>query len=526
MQDLQSAASGGVEVDFNAARWQPTVDLAWFIALTGWLIAWWRPDTPSAPRLSQPYWFYALYIALLLPFATNWRWAFAGDSLGWAHGGYVLAKFGPTRSIFSTSGVHQFGYFQEQLHNIFMLLIAPTLFWHRVGQITVGALAMAAIYTVYARLVAPRFGLLVAACAMSVSVMITHTYCSYPLIDGIACGNAILAVGLWIRRDPDSRRAWLVFGFLCGFMLFLTPTAWFMALCVAAWLGPLVLWRRWPLTHPAIAAGMALIAASPILLQWGQGQGGQLFSLVEDARWSSAHLLHLLQQTVTIPFSSDMQIAGAFGAQLPPVFRWLFIPGILLTPLFSRRMFPGARLIFCFYTVHVLILTVTQGPYLDVSVKRALVLIPMATFFVFLPFHRYLRSLVVVLALIALWASFGAYNMVYELRPGRTGYNFYDGVVEAHQRLHASTVCVVVNNAERAQTIAKGSEIDVLYHTTPHLQPVLNPANPACRDALCYYPQQVSVDLQAAGYREVQLYNTVELRCGVRPTGEAAAAEH
>ena len=369
-------------------------------------------------------------------------------------------QFGPTRSIFSTSGVHQFGYFQEQLHNLFMLLIAPTLFWHRVGQITVGALAMAAIYTVYARLVAPRFGLLVAACAMSVSVMITHTYCSYPLIDGIACGNAILAVGLWIRRDPDSRRAWLVFGFLCGFMLFLTPTAWFMALCVAAWLGPLVLWRRWPLTHPAIAAGMALIAASPILLQWGHGQGGQLFSLVEDARWSSAHLLHLFEQTVTIPFSSDMEIAGAFGAQLPPVFRWLFIPGILLTPLFSRRvsgssadlrLLCGARAHPDRHagTVSRCLREACPGVDSDGDILRLSAVSSLS------------RSLVVVLLLVALWASFGAYNMVYGFRPGRTGYNFYDGVVEAHQRLHASTVCVVVNNAERAQTIAKGSEIDV-----------------------------------------------------------------
>src|SRR5262249_4185821 len=59
---------------FNVSVWQPTVDLAWALASICFAAAFWRSDVPSVERLAHPWWFYALYAAILIPFAGNWRW--------------------------------------------------------------------------------------------------------------------------------------------------------------------------------------------------------------------------------------------------------------------------------------------------------------------------------------------------------------------------------------------------------------------------------------------------------------------
>jgi hypothetical protein len=375
---------------------------------------------------------------------------------------------------------------------------------------------MAAVYTVFARLVSRWFGLLVAGCAAGCSVWIVYTYASVPFMDGIAIGYAIWAVGLWVRREPASRRAWLTLGILSGFMLFLTPNAWFLAFCVWVWLGPQVLWRRWGLVNPALAAGVALVTGLPMLIQWGQGEGGQLFSLVQNPGWTAEKVSRFLREAAFIPFDSPIQGAGAFGPQLPPYFRWLFIPGILLTPLVPKRFAPGARLVLAFYVVQVLILAFAQGPYSSVSVKRALILIPMATYFAFLPFHRLLRHLPVVLVLITAWSAFGIADVVNRMQPGRTGYTFLDGVIEAHQRFDDAPLCVYVSKREFTQHFDPGTPVDRLFNLTPRVEIVGDTAHPACRRTLCYQPFIDTLDLPGLGYTEVPMLGSVELRCGRR----------
>ena len=522
---------------FEDAYWQPTVDLAWFVAGLSWAVTFWRRDTPSLPRMQHPYWAYLLYVAILVSFATNWRWVMAGDNLSWPFGGLFMAQHGPTRSLLSANGADNFGYLQMTLHDTFMLLVSPTIFWHRVGKITIGVLAFAAVFTVFARLVSRPFGLLVAACAASCSVWIVYTYASVPFVDGIASGYALLAIGLWVRRDPYARRPWLVMGLLSGFMLFLTPNGWFMALCVWGWLGPQVLFRRWPLGHLVLAVVTTVIVGSPMLIQWAHGGGGQLFSLVENPGWTVQKVSRFLREAAFIPFSSGIDNSGAFGPQLPWGFRWLFVPGILVTPLFARR-FPAARFVLCLFLIHVVILAFAQGPYGGVSVKRALVLIPMATYFAFLPFHQWLRSFPVVLPVIAVWASLGAYDIVAHIKPGRTGYTLLDGVVEAHQRFSPATVCVVLRKDGRADAFAPGGELDRLYGLSPRLVHVTEASNPACHEVLCYCPQPYDpsdqratdedkatrrIDLKALGYDEVPLMNSVELRCGRKTAASAGS---
>lgn len=510
---------------FDEAVWQPSVDAAWLAAVVGCLLAWWRADVPALPRLRQPLWFYALYAAMLLPFAGNWRWSMAADTLSWLTGGVDLALHGPARSLLSVNGADNFGYLQMALHDTFMIAFSPTLFWHRAGQIAVAVLAAAAVYTVFARLVSPLYGILVAACTAATSVWIVYTYASYPFLDGIAAAYAIVAVGFWIRRDPQSRRAWLALGFLSGFMLFLTPNAWFMAICVYAWLGPQVIFRRWGVLNPSLAVVVAVVTGLPMLIQWSQGSGGQLFSLVENPGWTGQKVISFLREAAFIPFESSLQGAGAFGPQLPPGFRWLFVAGILLSPVISP---PGGRVILAFYLVQVAILAFSQGPYVAVSVKRALMLIPMATYFTFLPFRRWLRegapARAVVVVICAIWAGFGAYDLVARMQPGRTGYTLVDGVIEAHQRFGGAPVCLVISQTEFVAQFAPGTKVDELYGLSPRLQIVPDPADTACATTLCYSPQIDQFDLGTLGYVEIPMLNSVELRCGRRLLARERAA--
>lgn len=499
---------------FFGGGWNPWLDASWLVAVLAWPAAFWRADTPTLPRLRHPYWFYALYVITLAPFATNWRWALTGDNLLWPIEGLKVAALGPDRSLLNVYGVDNFGYLQTNLHNIYMFLIAPTLFWHRVGKITVALLAMAAIYTVFARLVRPAFGLLVAGCSATCSVWIVYTYASVPFLDGLASGFALLAIGMWVHRDPESIRAWLALGWLSGFMLFLTPNGWLMAVCVWTGLTWLSVRERWNPRLLALAAITAVIVGTPMLIQWSYGHG-RMFTLVEHPRWTPEKIASFLQQAAYMPFHSTVENSGAFGPQLPWGFRWLFVPAVLITPFLPRR-YPGARLVLALLVVHVVLLAFTQGPYDAVSVKRALVLIPLAVYFVFVPFHRMLTRLPVVMILMSVWASFGIHDVVAEIYPTRTGYNFFDGAIEAHQRFAPATICVYMVDDLRAEELRSGSALDRLYGLTPRMQVVSDPNDPTCADVLCYcsQPHCGQVDLAAHGYVEVPMLNTIEMRCG------------
>jgi len=518
---LGAAALVYFAVYFHEGKWQPTVDLAWAAAVLCWTLHWWRSERSSLARLPQPYWLYALYAAALLPFCTNWRWSMTADSLGWAWGGMVLGFYGPQRSLLSLLGVGQFGYTQLVLHNIFAWFIAPTLFWHRVGQVGVGVLSLAAIYTVYGRLVTPAFGLLVAACALTTSIMIVHTLCSYPLLDAVAAGHAVVAIGMWVERDPQLRKPWLSLGLCTGLLLYLTPNSWAMGIFVWGWLLALAIVRRWSISLVALGLSTAFLVGLPIVLQVVMGQAAELLTQVEKPAWTLAKVMHLSRQAVELPFAAQWQSAGAFGPQLPVGFRWLFVVGALMTPVVGRY-FPGARFVAAMYLFNLVLMVFTQGRYMDVSVKRGLVLIPMATYFAFLPFHRVLRSLKVVLPVLAVWASFGIYDVVARISPGRIGATINDGIVEIHQRVPDSPICVVMGRASTPQW-GPGGNLDLMYDIWPHVQLSFDTLDPVCAEVLCHESYDL-ISLTGLGYVEIEMLSTLDLRCGLSAVSRDPAA--
>lgn len=497
--------------NFDPGVFRPAVDAAWLLASMAWFSAFWRADKPSQPAVGHPLWMYALYVAALLPFTNDWRWVMAADTHSYAFMGIGVADHGPYKSLLSVDGPDQFGYLQMNLDHIFMYIFSPTAFWSRIGKITVATLTMAAIFTVMARLVTRPFGMLVALCSASCSTWIVYTYGHFPFLNGIAAGYALVAIALWVRRDFDSRRAWMALGGLSGFMLFLTPNGWFMAPFVWTWLGIIALARR-NVLNVFLGLATTVVVGLPMLLQWGGGEGGQLFSLVGDPEYTWAKVWSFFVQAATYPYASQVYDAGGFGPQLPQGFRWIFVASVLITPLFAKR-FPGSRFMFLLLLWNVVVVALTQGPYAGVSVKRALILIPMATYFVFIPFWRYLRSIPLVLAIAGVWAALGVSDLLYNMAPGRTGYTIVDGAMEAYQRF-GPDVCLYLHDG-RSENFKEGSSLNRFYSFWPSMHLTDDPRDPNCKNVICYCLQEQCkrLDPIALGYTPLTMLNSVELGC-------------
>jgi hypothetical protein len=72
----------------------------------------------------------------------------------------------------------------------------------------------------------------------------------------------------------------------------------------------------------------------------------------------------------------------------------------------------------------------------------------------------------------------------------------------------------------RAAELLPGSALDRLYGLSPRVHLVSTPDDPACVEVLCYCAQERCrhVELRARGYVEESMLNTIELRCGRKPS--------
>jgi len=517
-----AATTAYVLARYDDAAWQPDVLAAWAAGNILWAAYWWRCGTRAPRAAHHPWWLYALYIACLLPFATNWRWALIADSLGWVTGGITAAELGhPARNALSIHGMWSSSYPQLLAHDLFMFLVRPTLFWHRVGQIIVGALSVMAIYRFASELVEREAAMAIAVCSMTVSIMITYTYSSYPLIDGIAVGYAALALSLSLWEHPSTWSAYL-FGAITGVATYTTVNAW---PCVAlAWLALLVRRRSAVL----LAALTAVAVAAPTLWQWRHD-----FAPMETVANPGATLQYTIVKALSfawtailLPVSSPVQSAGAFGPQLPWGFRWAAPLGVITALVFGprswRRAVLVALLVFGWY---VAALSVTQGTYDTLSIKRAFHLIPLATLAAWALLWRVLPSPKWAIPLVACWVGFGVYDVTMKVQPGRFGYNFGDGLVEVHQRFPDQKIAILLPDAH-AFWLDPNEALQKLYGISPHLQRIrtLEEVGATGAQVICYHAGLDSIDFDAHGWRQIPLYNSLELRCAIigRPATEAA----
>lgn len=506
-----SATTAYVLARYVDDSWQPDVLAAWAVGNALWGVYWWRCGTRAPRPAAHAWWLYGLYTVCLLPFATNWRWAMLGDSAQWATGGLVVAQLGhPSHNALSVHGVWSSSYPQMLAHDVFMFVVSPTLFWHRVGQILVGALSLMAIYRFASELVEREAAMAIAVCSMTASVIITYTYSSFPLIDGIAVGYAALALALSLWEMPSTWSAYL-FGAITGVAVYTTVNAW---PCVAlAWL-MLIPRRR---TLLPLAAVTAVFVAAPVLWQWMSD-----FTPMQVVADPGATLQRTVEKAVLVawtavqlPVSSPVQSAGAFGPQLPWGFRWAapigIVTGLILGPRRWRRALLVTLLVFVWY---VAALSVTQGTYDALSIKRAFHLIPLATLAAWALLWRLLPSPRWAVPLVAAWVALGVYDVTMKAEPGRFGYNFGDGLIEVHQRFPGEKIAVLLPEAH-AWWLQQDSDAQKLYGIRPHLERVasLDAVGATGAQLFCYHAGLDNIDFAAQGWTAVPLYNSVEMRC-------------
>jgi hypothetical protein len=132
-----------------------------------------------------------------------------------------------------------------------------------------------------------------------------------------------------------------------------------------------------------------------------------------------------------------------------------------------------------------------------------------------LPFQRWLRSLPVVLAIIALWSSYAIVDLTTKVRPGRTGYTFVDGLVELRQRLDGAPVCIFLSQEYHPEAMTRGEKLEHVFDIAAAIQRVTDVTDPQCAHYLCYVPAiDPDVNLTNLGYEPFPLMGSVELRCG------------
>jgi hypothetical protein len=284
--------------------------------------------------------------------------------------------------------------------------------------------------------------------------------------------------------------------------------------CVAlAWLALLV--RR---RSAVLLAGLTAVAvAAPTLWQWRHD-----FAPMETVANPGATLQYTIMKglsfartAILLPVSSPVQTAGAFGPQLPWGFRWAAPLGVVTALVFGprswRRAVLVALLVFGWYVVA---LSVTQGTYDSLSVKRAFHLIPLATLAAWALLWRVLPSPKWAVPVVACWAALGAYDVTMKVEPGRFGYNFGDGLVEVHQRFPDQKIAILLPDAH-AFWLDSGGPLQALYSICPHLQRIraLEEAGATGAQVLCYHAGLDKINFAAYGWHEISLYNSVELRC-------------
>jgi hypothetical protein len=181
------------------------------------------------------------------------------------------------------------------------------------------------------------------------------------------------------------------------------------------------LYRRTPRVFVVWAGGL-LVALLPGLLQW-RDLLGVYVSFRPGEGLSLAYFLHVAAEALTLPFSSKLFGWGSSGAWMQPPFNYLFLAGTALAVasgvLAMRRRRRGAALRHAWiwlllYTTDAVGLSLQNSGYSDLSLKRAIVLLPAMTFLTVLPIawvaEHVARTWFTVVVSLAALASYGYIN--------------------------------------------------------------------------------------------------------------------
>jgi hypothetical protein len=450
-----------------------------------------------------------LFAAAWLPFYNNWRWAYTGDSFGVFAQGYWFGRNGLRQSLLSVHGIdNSFTYLWEVSYNFPMRLFAPTLWWHRIGQLLWACLALSAIYAFFTVTLKRYWATAIVAATAINYVWLWFSYVSYLKIDSFVFYFLTLTFATLIWEQPDRLGPWMLCGLTGGLSLFYTPTAWSAVILVGLALGiGAAVTRRF--LQAAVYGVSVLIVATPLLLEIRWFLSMMASQTAPVLQWD--YLQRIFVQVFLMPYDFPYYKLGVQGAFLRWPLGWLYLVGVgiaaiaLLPPVRRALRIPGiAAPLLILLLWDAVLLTLTNKGYGQPSTKRAYNLIPLQIFFALLPLMlvsawaarwRWLQraAAALVVAALATYAWHNLHLMVFP-QPLVYGANLFDGMIELRQ-LHPERKVVLITRREgMAATFAANELLNVAYKLADTVQPTaeISPATVerVCQQGalLCYEP--------------------------------------
>ena len=461
---------------FDPERAQWLIDGLWVLAIGLWVA---EVQSISANSLlprriqSGDVWpivgLLVVFAAAWLPFCTNWRWAYTGDSGGWFAAAVNAAEDGLAYNLLSVEGGvdGHFTYLHSLASNGLLFVFEPSFLWHRIGKFIVSCLSLVAIYTYFTVAFGRRRAIPIVLCTAVNHVWLWFSYVSYGHIDSYIFYFLTLTLATLIWRQPDHLRLWMLCGLVGGASLFFTQTAWSAVAAVGLVLMPYALVTR-RFTAALVYALSFLLLAIPVLLQLPTFLEMQASLSRSVYDWN--YLLSIFTAILTLPFVSEYHDVGINGAFLRWPLGYLYVVGMVLAAL---AVVPAVRRALRLpVTVPVLValllwdatlMTLTNHGYEKPSSKRAYSLIPLQIFFALLPFMiaharsaqlRWRRHAVGAL-LVATVGIYAAANLrlISSPDPWVYGFNAYDGLIELRQRFPERRVVFFSSREEMPELV-------------------------------------------------------------------------
>lgn len=535
--------------DWHEAQW---TDATWFAALASWagaVLAWGRRVAEPLPWRRGDFLPLALILPLFaacwLPFYDDWRWAFTGDSFGIFTAGYWFGKDGPVDSILSVRGIDNFyTRLWEVAYNWLQYVAEPTLWWHRIGQLLMALLALAAIHLFYTLVVGRWWAAAVVLATATNYVFVWISYISYQRTDSFVFYYLTLAGAVLLWRTPERLGAWLLCGLVGGLSLLFTPVVWGAVAWVALLFGGIGLLRG-RFAGLLVYAVSFLLAATPILLEipWllemlqtqsvARGPGDQ------QVLPGAGYVWHIFSTIVLAPYDSPIFELGAAGAFLRFPLGHLYLAGLAIA---AAAAIPGIRrearipaaapLLLALLLSDALLFALTNKGYGMPSHKRFYNLVPLQAFFAILPLYVLAQwtaardSLRLVPALAAGAIASAAWiglNLIQNPQPHTYGHNVFDGLIEMRQRYPQHAI-VLLTPRPLGEDLAPGNLLDLAYGIGDGTRLVARldakGLGALCNDTtlFCHEPNHAGDAAEAllAGdtrWRAVEVLNSFELRC-------------
>jgi hypothetical protein len=526
-----------ITFDPNANSW--LVTFAWLVALLIWAAGIWRFDCPAKDRHfdRRHLWvlvpFVVAFAALWLPLYDNWRSSIISDSLAWFTLPYQAAKQGLPKSILSVDGVADlFTYTELIVVNFLMFAVAPTFFWHRMGNLLISLTSLTAIYTFFSLILDFPWALAIAIATAATWHFQVMSHASWHHIDSFICAYLALSAFTLIVRDPERRRHWLALGIVAGLSLFFTPMAWAEVATCGLAIGAWALYRR-KFAALAVCGVSFLIAGLPVLMQVHQFAG----SAGDHARiaWDWAYWHRLFKLFLWLPAGRELSAIryGGSVASWPCghfYFAGLGIAVLCLVPWVRRRLrLPVAvPCLLGLFLLDISFMTATNNLLGVPSAGRFYHLIPLQAFFALLPFYTlglvvraspFAYRTVTVITFLAV-AAYVVVSATLVIVPTRYGGNVFDGMVQVHQRFPDRTVLVLAEEPGiEAEVEDPNAVINMVYKVSETVKVTRTAPHDWSADILCYYDhgendrEQFKRATLMHPLRRIDLFDNFELQC-------------